>query len=331
MKYVLLIILIVAGAFGWDYYQMELVPREAELAAMKEPAELVQGKRVYAELSAVQLAKVDVLQKEIERKEAFIREYWENRQGKAELEKWESATEGKSKVMSAETRKARLLAQYDKRALEVDKMRDDMLSAEQELGKKKFQIEEELRKVASRLDVNRIQEAEARNTKSSAYKVDEKRSDLLKLQASLTKKLEKVTQSGEAKVAALTKKWKAADYELKKLQITIDERITEIDESESYGEGDLLSDAAMMVDSPEFLQKLKPYDKAIDEAEQATNDAETARNAQGRIVRDMQREYDAKLLSMKQELDDDMQKLKMYGGAGGVLLFIVILSIIRRR
>lgn len=74
----------------------------------------------------------------------------------------------------------------------------------QQLDNARNRLQEQIRQVETRLDINRIQRAEASNTKSKDFKVTESRADLLKLQASLPQELDRITRKGEAMLSDQT-------------------------------------------------------------------------------------------------------------------------------
>lgn len=92
---------------------------------------------------------------------------------------------GRPNARSAEARIAYLLEQYDRRVAEVEKLKSRRNATRQQLDSARNRIQEQIRQVETRLDINRIQRAEASNKKSGDFKVTENRADLLKLQASL--------------------------------------------------------------------------------------------------------------------------------------------------
>ena len=80
----------------------------------------------------------------------------------------------------------------------------------------------------TRLDIDRIQRAEASNTKSREFKVTENREELLKLQASLPQELERITRKGETMIREKTEAWEKAKRELSLFQNKVDRQIASI-------------------------------------------------------------------------------------------------------
>ena len=129
-----------------------------------------------AELHEQQAAR---LQAAIQRKEEAIRKYWD-----AQMEKIDQANAGKKPVpavkgrpnaRSAEARIANLLEQYDRRVADVEELKGKRDTTRQQLDNARNRLQEQIRQVETRLDINRIQRAEASNTKSKDFKVTESR------------------------------------------------------------------------------------------------------------------------------------------------------------
>ena len=119
----------------------------------------------------------------------------------------------------------------------------------------------------TRLDINRIQRAEASNKKSGDFKVTENRADLLKLQASLPQELERITDQGEAALRDQTEAYEKAKRELDLFQNNVDRQIASLRDSmnsplaEDYDETEILSE------DPEFRTMIAPYDQAVSHEE----------------------------------------------------------------
>ena len=86
MRYLLLILLLAGGYYGWDYYQNGLAPRHEALKAMEqEPCpELDAAQARFDEAAELHEQQAARLQKAIQRKEEAVRKYWDARikQGK---------------------------------------------------------------------------------------------------------------------------------------------------------------------------------------------------------------------------------------------------------
>ena len=204
MRYLLLILLLAGGYYGWDYYQNGLAPRHEALKAMEqEPCpELDAAQARFDEAAELHEQQAVRLQKAVQRKEEAVRKYWDARIKQAGQEKdgkkTPSPVSGKPNARSAEARIAHLLEQYDRRVAEVEELKSRRDATRQQLDSARNRLQEQIRQVETRQDINRIQLAEASNTKNRNFKVTENRTDLLKLQASLPQELERITDQGEA-------------------------------------------------------------------------------------------------------------------------------------
>ena len=117
MRYLLLILLLAGGYYGWDYYQTGLVPRHEAIKAMEQEPypELDAAQARFDEAAELHEQQAARLQAAIQRKEEAIRKYWD-----AQMEKIDQANAGKKSVpavkgrpnaRSAEARIANLLEQ----------------------------------------------------------------------------------------------------------------------------------------------------------------------------------------------------------------------------
>ena len=89
MRYLLLILLLAGGYYGWDYYQNGLAPRHEALKAMEqEPCpELDTAQARFDEAAELHEQQAARLQKAIQRKEEAGRKYWDARIKQAGQEK----------------------------------------------------------------------------------------------------------------------------------------------------------------------------------------------------------------------------------------------------
>ena len=205
------------------------------------------------------------------RQEEAIRKYWD-----AQMEKIDQANAGKKSVpavkgrpnaRSAEARIANLLEQYDRRVADVEELKGKRDTTRQQLDNARNRLQEQIRQVETRLDINRIQRAEASNTKSKDFKVTESRADLLKLQASLPQELDRITRKGAAMLSDQTAAYEKAKRELALFQNKVDRQIASLRDSmnsplaEEYDETEILSE------DPEFRTMISPYDQAVSHEE----------------------------------------------------------------
>ncbi|MFR4417326.1 MAG: hypothetical protein ACLT8E_08080 [Akkermansia sp.] len=234
MRYLLLILLLAGGYYGWDYYQNGLAPRHEALKAMEqEPCpELDAAQARFDEAAELHEQQAARLQKAIQRKEEAVRKYWDARIKQAGQEKdgkkTPSPVSGKPNARSAEARIAHLLEQYDRRVAEVEELKSRRDATRQQLDSARNRLQEQIRQVETRLDINRIQLAEASNTKNRNFKVTENRTDLLKLQASLPQELERITDQGEAALRDQTEAYEKAKRELDLFQNNVDRQIASL-------------------------------------------------------------------------------------------------------
>lgn len=237
MRYLLLILLLAGGYYGWDYYQNGLAPRHEALKAMEqEPCpELDAAQARFDEAAELHEQQAARLQKAVQRKEEAVRKYWDSRIKQAGQEKdgkkTPSPVSGRPNARSAEARIAYLLEQYDRRVAEVEKLKSRRNATRQQLDSARNRIQEQIRQVETRLDINRIQRAEASNKKSGDFKVTENRADLLKLQASLPQELERITDQGEAALRDQTEAYEKAKRELDLFQNNVDRQIASLRDS----------------------------------------------------------------------------------------------------
>ena len=235
MRYLLLILLLAGGYYGWDYYQNGLAPRHEALKAMEqEPCpELDAAQARFDEAAELHEQQAVRLQKAVQRKEEAVRKYWDSRIKQAGQEKdgkkTPSPVNGRPNARSAEARIAYLLEQYDRRVAEVEKLKSRRNATRQQLDSARNRIQEQIRQVETRLDINRIQRAEASNKKSGDFKVTENRADLLKLQASLPQELERITDRRVAEVEKLKSRRNATRQQLDSARNRIQEQIRQVE------------------------------------------------------------------------------------------------------
>ena len=163
MRYLLLILLLAGGYYGWDYYQNGLAPRHEALKAMEqEPCpELDAAQARFDEAAELHEQQAVRLQKAVQRKEEAVRKYWDARIKQAGQEKdgkkTPSPVSGKPNARSAEARIAHLLEQYDRRVAEVEELKSRRDATRQQLDSARNRLQEQIRQVETRQDINRIQ------------------------------------------------------------------------------------------------------------------------------------------------------------------------------
>ena len=338
MRYLLLILLLAGGYYGWDYYQNGLAPRHEALKAMEqEPCpELDTAQARFDEAAELHEQQAARLQKAIQRKEEAVRKYWDARIKQAGQEKdgkkTPSPVSGKPNARSAEARIAHLLEQYDRRVAEVEELKSRRDATRQQLDSARNRLQEQIRQVETRLDINRIQLAEASNTKSRNFKVTENRTDLLKLQASLPQELERITDQGEAALRDQTEAYEKAKRELGLFQNNVDRQIASLRNTmnsplaEDYDETEILSE------DPEFRTMIAPYDQAVSHEETIVMRTEADVEEQSKALHGLQRVRDAKLEEERSRLRQEEEIFFTAAVVIGVILLIsILLSFARRR
>ena len=310
MRYLLLILLLAGGYYGWDYYQNGLAPRHEALKAMEqEPCpELDAAQARFDEAAELHEQQAARLQKAVQRKEEAVRKYWDSRIKQAGQEKdgkkTPSPVSGRPNARSAEARIAYLLEQYDRRVAEVEKLKSRRNATRQQLDSARNRIQEQIRQVETRLDINRIQRAEASNKKSGDFKVTENQ----------------------------TEAYEKAKRELDLFQNNVDRQIASLRDSmnsplaEDYDETEILSE------DPEFRTMIAPYDQAVSHEETIVMRTEADVEEQAKALHRLQRVRDAKLEEERSRLRQEEEIFFTAATVIGVILLIsILLSFARRR
>lgn len=338
MRYFLLILLLAGGYFGWNYYQTDLVPQHEEIKAMEgEPyPELDEAQLRFDELAELHEQQAARLQAAIQRKEEAVRKYWDSQMQKADqaaaASKQPRPSSGKPGVRTAESRITLLLEDYDRRSADVEGLKSKLSTTRQQLSSAQARLQEQIRQVETRLDINRIQRAEASNTRSREFKVTENREDLLKLQASLPKELERVTRKGEAMVLEQTEAYEKAKRELALFQNKVDRQIATLRDTMNSPLAEAYDDTAILADDPQFQAMIAPFDRAVSHEETLAMRTEADVEAQAKIVHGLQRIKDGKIEERRGQLRQEEQIF--YTAAtviGAILLISLLLSFTRRR
>lgn len=338
MRYLLLILLLAGGYYGWDYYQTGLAPQHEAIKAMEQEPypELDAARERFDEAAELHEQQAARLQAAIQRKEEAIRKYWDAQMEKADQaaarQKTLPADKGKPNVRSVESRIARLLEQYDQRSADVEELKSKLDTTRQQLASARDRLQEQIRQVETRLDINRIQRAEASNTKSRDFKVTENRADLLKLQASLPQELDRVNRKGEALVREQTAAYEKAKRELTLFQNKVDRQIASLRDSmnsplaEEYDETEILSE------DPQFRALIAPYDQAVSHEETLAMRTEADVEEQAKVLHGLQRVRDGKIEGERSRLKQEEEIFFTAAAVIGVVLLIsILLSFSKRR
>lgn len=338
MRYLLLILLLAGGYYGWDYYQTGLAPRHEAIKAMEQEPypELDAARERFDEAAELHEQQAARLQAAIQRKEEAIRKYWDAQMERADQAAAEQKTlspdKGKPNVRSVESRIARLLEQYDQRSADVEELKDKLDTTRQQLADARNRLQEQIRQVETRLDINRIQRAEASNTKSKEFKVTENRADLLKLQASLPQELDRVNRKGETLVREQTAAYEKAKRELTLFQNKVDRQIASLRDSmnsplaEEYDETEILSE------DPQFRTMIAPYDQAVSHEETLAMRTEAEVEEQAKVLHGLQRVRDGKIEGERSRLKQEEEIFFTAAAVIGVVLLIsILLSFSKRR
>lgn len=338
MRYLLLILLLAGGYYGWDYYETGLAPQHEAIKAMEQEPypELDAARERFDEAAELHEQQAARLQAAIQRKEEAIRKYWDAQMEKADQaaagQKTMPADKGKPNVRSVESRIARLLEQYDQRSADVEELKSKLDTTRQQFAAARDRLQEQIRQVETRLDINRIQRAEASNTKSKGFKVTENRADLLKLQASLPQELDRVNRKGEALVSEQTAAYEKAKRELTLFQNKVDRQIASLRDSmnsplaEEYDETEILSE------DPQFRTMIAPYDQAVSHEETLAMRTEADVEEQAKVLHGLQRVRDGKIEGERSRLKQEEEIFFTAAAVIGVVLLIsILLSFSKRR
>lgn len=331
MRYFLLILLIAGGYYGWDYYQTELVSRHQELKAMEQAPcpELDEAQARLEEAVKSNTQQVARLQEVIRKKEEFVCNYWEEQMKKAENTVSQSnkkpSIANKPHALNPEERIARLLAQYDHKAAEVEALKNKCDITKQQLRDAQNKIQEQIRQVETRLDINRIQREEASNTKSKEFKVSESRAKLLNLQAELPQELERITRKGEALLREQSAAYEKADKDLNRFRDKVDKQILRLRnyaESLSSENDDM---EVLLADDPAFSAVIAPYDQAVDHEERLALQTEAELEKQLQNLHGIQRNRDGRIHETRHALESDEKIFFTLATVMGVFLLTLLL------
>lgn len=338
MRYFLLLLLLAGAYFGWTFYQDEFPPRQAEITAMEQAPhpELDEARSRFEELTNQHQQQAARLQAAIQKKEEAVRQFWNARMEEANkakpAPKRPAPTTGKPAAQNVETRIARLLERYDQRSAAVDALRMKLETTKRQLAAAQSRLEEQIRQVETRLDINRIQRAEADNTKSKEFKVNESRNDLLKLQASLPQELDRINRKGTSLVLEQTEAYEHANRQLILLQGKVDRQIAALRENADSPLVEDDDETAALSTDPQFQAMITPYDQAVLHEETLTTRAETTVETQAKILHGLQQVRDSAIASKQTQLQQDEQFFFIAAIAiGAVLLIASAFSFTRRQ
>lgn len=338
MRYIFLLLLLAGGYYGWDYYQTSLVPRHEEIKALEqEPHPEVDAAQLrFDELAELHEKQADRLQDAIRKKEEAVRKYWDEQMRKADqmpdLKKKDPSAAGKNRARSAENRIAQLLEQYDQRSSDVDALKSKLNTTRQQLSAAQSRLQEQIRQVETRLDINRIQRAEASNASAKGFKVKESRAELLKLQESLPRELDRITRKGDAMLMEQTEAYEKAHRELLLFQSKVDRKIADLRDAADSPLSEEDSDTALLAADPRFRTMMEPYEKAVSHEESLAAQTETDAEEQAKLLHGLKRVRDGAIEEKRSRLQQEEQLF--FTGAtvvGVVLLISTILSFSRRR
>ena len=205
----------------------------------------------------------------------------------------------------------------------MEKLKSRRDATRQQLDSARNRLQEQIRQVETRQDINRIQLAEASNTKNR---------NLLKLQASLPQELERITDQGEAALRDQTEAYEKAKRELDLFQNNVDRQIASLRDTmnsplaEDYDETEILSE------DPEFRTMIAPYDQAVSHEETIVMRTEADVEEQAKALHRLQRVRDAKLEEERSRLRQEEEIFFTAAVVIGVILLIsILLSFARRR
>lgn len=257
---------------------------------------------------------------------------WKRRTKPRRFQKRPGPLPGRPQARTAEDRIARLLQQYDRRAADVEELQSKLNTTKQQLSAAQARLQEQIRQVETRLDIDRIQRAEASNTKSREFKVTENREELLKLQASLPQELERITRKGETMIREKTEAWEKAKRELSLFQNKVDRQIASIRDTMNSPLAEEYDDTAILAEDPEFQAMIAPFDRAVSHEESLTMRTEANVEEQAKVVHNLQRIRDGSIEESRSRLKQEEQIFFTAATViGAILLVSFLLSFTRRK
>lgn len=338
MRYFLLLLLLAGGYYSWDYYQTNLAPRHEEIKILElaPQPELEAAQMRFGELEELHEQQAGKLQDAIQRKTEAVRKYWNDQIEKngqtSPVKKTPSPSAGKPQARSAEIRINRLLEQYDQRSTDMDALKSRLTSTRQQLAAAQTRLQEQIRQVETRLDINRIQRAEASNMKSKDFKVTESRADLLKLQASLPQELDRINRKGEAMLRDQTAAYEKAKRELAVFQNKADRQIANLRDAMNSPLAEEDDEAEILSEDPRFRTMMEPYEKAVTHEESVALQTEANAEEQAKILHALKRIRDGKIEEERSRLRQQEEIFFTAAAVIGVVLLIsILLSFTRRR
>jgi hypothetical protein len=218
----------------------------------------------------------------------------------------------------------RLLERYDRKKTQVDALRrcinDDKLKREKEMA----EIEERIRQVETKLDIDRIQRAEAAN---SAHKKNidiSVRDNLLRQQKELPLRLEKLKRESEEVRQKQNAELEKAEQELAMFQRKTDKKIAVVRNSQDASEADsktVVVDPVLMED-PKFKALIAPLDQAIDREEGLANKAAEAVDKQTLVLHRLNKAREEVIAEVRHPLEQNKQNFYLVSGVGGAVFLV---------
>lgn len=327
MRYFLLLLLLGGAYFGWNFYQTDIVPKHADLEALEQAPhpEIDEAQAELDEFAEHHDAQATRLQQVLQEKEEAIRKYWETQMGIANQPKpapSKPAPSEKNQPAQADARIARLMEQYDIRAAKVEELKAKLTTTTQQLAKAQTRIEEQIRQVETRLDINRIQQAEASNTKGKGFKVTDSKAELLKQQEQLPKELAQINRKGEILIQQQTEAYDKAARALGVFQSKVDRQIANIRAAVSSPVEEDRADVEMLEGDPKFQAMIKPYDEAVSHEETLTAATEKEVTTRVKILHALQNARNGDIASMRTQLEEEEQWFFTAAALAGLVLLI---------
>ncbi len=325
MRYIFLILSLVGTWYCWSSYET----RHEEEATRKAQAEqdlvglpLIQSR--IDELSALKTKQEEELQGIIDQRDNVIEQFRQTQAQQADAaQEPEQLTALPDAALSTGRRIAILHRRYDKKAQEVSQLERKLNDAKQRFSDAKFRCEEELRQLETRLDINRIQREERKNTGDRHFRVTEDRKDLLKQQELAKQKHKAVLAKGNQLILEHTKALHQANTELKKLRAYVDKKTAELSEQPSPEAPPAVKP---LTPGDEELQKIiAPHDVALNEAKNRLTRTATELTAQ---------EKELERLERLQEGDSAAKNpgtLEWITGLSGLLFILSLILFLKKR
>ncbi len=289
MRYIFLILSLVGAWYCWSSYKT----LHEEEATKKTQAEqdiagipLIQQR--IDELTALKTKQEEELQGIIDQRDNTIEQFRQKQaQQTGTAQQPEQLTATPDAALSTGRRIAILQRRYDKKAQEVSQLERKLNDTKQRFSDAKYRCEEELRQLETRLDINRIQKEERKNTGDRHFRISEDRKELLKQQELAKQKHKAVLVKGNQLILEHTKALHQANTDLKKLRAYVDKKTAELSQQAEAETPPALT--PLSPDDAELQKILAPHDAARHEAKNRLTRTATELTAQEKELERLER------------------------------------------